>query len=190
MRKLALIVLAVLAIAGCSSSPKANFYRLDSGTASREGQPKSGYTVAVSAVTVPRAVDRPQIVIRTGADQVAIEESERWAEPVKDQIGRVIAAELSRMLDGAYVYAYAQADSVNADCKVLIDVQRFDSIPGVGATIDVLWTVRPAKGAPRTGHTQAYEGAHGKTYDALVAAHRVALAVVSREIADAVNTLR
>ena len=177
----------VLALAACGSSPKANFYSLDGGSVAQASAGQTIYTVALGPVAVPEAVDRPQIVTRSGANQVTINEFERWAEPVKVQIGRVVAANLAQMLGGAYVFAYPQSAHVEAAYSVLLDVQRFDSLPGESATVEVLWTVRPLKGALRTGRSVVREPLDATTYSALVAGHSRALAAVSRDIAEAIT---
>ncbi len=181
------LFLVAAALGGCGSSPKPNFYTLDADMVPKRTEVKAVYTVAIGPVTVPDLLDRPQIVTRTSTNQVAINEFERWAEPVRSQIGRVVAANLSQSLDGAYVYAYPQSATVDADYKLLIDVQRFDSMPADAVAVDVLWTLRPAKGAPRTGRSVVREPINGKGYHALVAAHSRALVTISSEIAQAVR---
>ncbi|MGH8757557.1 MAG: PqiC family protein, partial [Burkholderiales bacterium] len=139
-------MLAVAALAGCGSSPKANFYTLSSGAALERSEAKAQYTVAIGPVTVPDIIDRPQIVTRSGPNQVQISEMERWASPVKSEISRAIADNLMQQLDGAYVYVYPQIVSTSADYQVLLEVQRFDSKRGDAVTVEALWVVRPAQG--------------------------------------------
>ena len=184
-------VLATAALAACGSSPKANFYTLSSAAPPPPAPAATApYRIAIGAVTVPDAIDRPQIVTRTGTNQVTIDEFARWAEPLQGEIPRVIAANLSRDVPGALVSTYPQSAGMDADCKVLIEVQRFDSAPGDAATIEVLWTLRPAKGASSSGRSVTREATGGPGYDPLVAAHSRALASVSRDIAEAVRALR
>lgn len=183
-------VLAVLVLAGCGSSPKANFYTLSSAAPPPQAPAAVPYRIAIGMVAVPDLIDRPQIVTRTGANQVTIDEFARWAEPLKSEIPRVIAANLSRELSGALVFTYPQSATADADCKVLIEVQRFESAPGDAATVEVLWTLRPAKGESKSGRVLAREATGGPGYDELVAAHGRALAAVSRDIAAAVQALR
>jgi len=181
-------LLAIAALAGCGTSPKSNFYTLGPDAVPANADAKSSYTVAIGSVTVPDMLDRPQIVIRSGANQVVISDFERWAGTLKSEIARAIADNLTQMLGGAIVFAYPQGASVTADYKVLVDVQRFDSTLGDAATVEVLWHVRPAKGEPRTGRSAVRVATDGATsYDALVAAHNRALASVSRDIANAIS---
>ena len=180
-------LLAVLALCGCGTSPTTNFYTLGQAAAPTRNDTRASYNVAIGAVTLPQAVDRPQIVTRTGENQVAFDDFERWAGPLKDEIARAIAGNLTQLLEGASVFSYPQSARVEADYRVLVDVQRFDSVLGDASSIEVLWQVRPAKGESKNGRSTVREGAGGAGYDALVSAHSRALAAVSRDIANALR---
>jgi uncharacterized lipoprotein YmbA len=173
-------LLLALMLASCSSPPRERFYTLDGPEppAAAEGAP----SLAVGPVSIPELVDRPQIVVRTGTNQVNIVEQARWAEPLKSAIARVVAANLAVAL-GARVAGPRNAD---ADYRITLDVQRFES-GDEGALIDTAWTVVPRNGERRSGRSVAREKAQRKEYDALVAAHSAALAAISRDIAAAIR---
>jgi len=180
------VLLAAATLAGCSTPPKTNFYTLiPAASAPARADAKPPYSVAIGPVGVPESLDRPQMVIRTGANQVTIAEFERWAGPLKNEIALAIAGNLRPLLGGASVFAYPQG--LGADVSVSIDVQRFDSALGEAATVEVLWQVRRGKGSPRNGRSQVREATSGAGYDALVSAHGKALAAISGEIAAAIR---
>lgn len=183
------LLLAAAAMAACSSPPKTNFYTLSpAASAPARADAKVPYGVAIGAVGVPESLDRPQLVTRTGANQLTIAEFERWAGPLKNEIALAIAENLKPLLGGASVSTYPQGEG--ADVHVSVDVQRFDSVLGEAATVEVLWQVRTAKGAPKAGRSMIREAAGGAGYDALVAAHTRALAAASRDIAAAIRVAR
>lgn len=185
---LCVILLALLT--ACASSPQPRYYTLATPITAGEvtANSKAPYMVAVGPVTLPEIVDRPHLVVRSGANQVVIAEQHRWAEPLKSELPRVIAANLSRELGGAWVTDSRQGASVAADYRVLIDVQRFDSVLGEAVTVEALWVIRAsAGGEARRGRSLVREPVNGSGYDALVAAHNRALATVSHEIAEALR---
>ena len=102
-------------------------------------------SIAIDAVTIPELVDRPQFVLRTGATQVTIDEYARWADPLRSQISRVLAADLARAVPGALVSGFAQHSDSTEAYRVRVDVQSFESAPGEAAAMVVLWSVRPPK---------------------------------------------
>jgi hypothetical protein len=181
----------VLMLAGCGSSPKEHFYTLSAGAApesAASAQSAAAYSVAVGPVTVPDVVDRPQLVVRTGANQVVILEQQRWAEPLKSEIPRVLAENLAQLLGTRQVSAYPQSASGDSEYRVQVDIQRFESALGGPVMIDAIWTVRRGTGEPRKGQSLTRESAGGEGYEALVGAYSRALATMSRDIAVAIRS--
>lgn len=179
--------LAVLA-AGCGTSPASRFYTLRAlpGPAATS----SDLSLSVGPVSVPAMVDRPQIVVSAGENQVRLDEFNRWASPLQSNIARVVADNLSALLGTSRVTQFPQTSSGDADYRATIEVQAFESAPGEAATVDAVWAVRRVKdGKTTTGRTVARETVQERDYDALAAAHSRAVARVSRDIADAVRAL-
>ena len=176
-------VLAALA-AGCASTAPSRFYTLSA--ASGPAATSSMVSIAVGPVTVPAVVDRPQIVVNMGPNQVRLEEFNRWAAPLQNNIARVVADNLVVMLGTPRVTLL----SADADYRAVIEVQSFESMPGEAAVLDAVWTVRRSKdGKAETGRTTVRETVQEKGYDVLAAAHSRALARLSRDIAAAAAAL-
>ena len=188
----AAVLLTISSLTGCGSS-RETYYTLSAGAAvngAPSANSESTYSVAVGPITLPEVVDRPQFVLRAGPNEVTIVELHRWAGPLKSEIPRIIADNLAADLNVKRVAAYPQSAGDNADYRVLVDIQRFDSTMGESVTIDALWTVKRASGGTlRTGRSTARESGSGGTYEAVAAAHSRALATISREIAEAIRFL-
>jgi uncharacterized lipoprotein YmbA len=183
----AVAVSAVLAIlgAGCSSTPPARFYTLSS--TSTPAAASSELSVAVGPVAVPAAVDRPQIVVSLGPNRVWLDEFNRWAAPLQDDIARVVAENLAAMLGTPRV---AKTLSAGMAYRAVIEVQRFDSAPGDAATVDYVWTVTRARdGKTQTGRMSMREATTAPGYEGLAAAHSRAVTRLCRDIADAALAL-
>jgi uncharacterized lipoprotein YmbA len=119
-----------------------------------------------------------------------LEEFNRWAAPLQEDLSRVIAENLVAMLGTPRVTLFPQTLSADADYRVAIEVQRFESAPGQAATLDAVWIVRRAKdGKAQTGRTVVRETVQDAGYDALAAAHSRAAARLSQDIADAIRAL-
>jgi uncharacterized lipoprotein YmbA len=186
MRYLAVIACLLLAIASGCASPTSRFYTLSA--PSPTGGKASGPSVAVGPVALPTVVDRPQIVVQTGANEVRLDEFNRWASPLPEDITRVIAANLAQELATERVWPYGQSTQTTTDYQVRIDIQKFESTLGNGVVIEALWTVRRvADDTSRSGRSLVREATVGGDFDALVAAHSRALARVSGEIAVAIR---
>ena len=181
----ALVILA----SGCASTPESRFYTLSPLPATPAGAP-SALSVAVGPVTVPAVVDRPQIVVSMGPNRVFLDEFNRWASPLQSSIARVVADNLAAMLGTPRVALSSQAVGTDAEYRVAIAVQSFDSAPTEAAALDAVWTVsRPRDAKSRAGRTSVREPVTEKGYDALAAAHSRAVGRLSRDIAEGLREL-
>ena len=176
------IGLALLALAGCGSAEKQNFYTL---VPEATSVPAATGTVSVfvGPVTIPEDVDRLPMVVRTGPNQIEIRDADRWSEPLKSAIPRAIAEHLMRELGTSRVYSSRAGATQAVDYRVAVEVRRFESSLDTGATIDALWTVTPAKGAPKSGRSVISEAATSRDAAGIAAAHSRALVRVAKEIA-------
>ena len=88
------------------------------------------------------------------------------------------------------VSLFAESTSADAKYRAIVDVQRFDSMPGEAATLEAVWTVRRTKdGKVETGRTTVRESVQETSYDALAAGHSRAIARLSSDIANAMRSL-
>lgn len=180
------MVVAML-LGACSGTPvRESFYTLSSPAANAATPQSDKPAIFVGPVSVPEAVDRTQMVLRTGANEVEISEEYRWAEPLKNAIPRVVGETLSRELGTSRVLTSRSAAALPVDYRVAIEVQRFDSSVQEGATVDALWTITRADGTRRSGRTRVTEPAGGNAAS-LAAAHGRALDRVGRDIAAAIR---
>jgi uncharacterized lipoprotein YmbA len=117
------------------------------------------------------------MVVRTGPNQIRVDEFNLWASPLQSNISRVVAQNLVTLLGTPHVTLFPQTVSADARYRVAIEVQRFESAPGEAATLDAVWTVRRTKdGGTQTGRTSVREAVQENTYEALAAAHSRAVA--------------
>jgi uncharacterized lipoprotein YmbA len=175
-------------IAGCVSTPESRFFTLNA--TMNHAVESSSMSVVVGPVSVPAEVDRPQIVVSTGPNQVRVDDFNRWASPLQSNISRVVADNLVSILGTPRVTVFPQTLSANADYQAAVAVQSFGSALGEAATLDAVWTVRRIKdGQLQTGRTTVREPAPERGYDALAAAHSRAVARLSQDIAGALRAL-
>ena len=206
-------ILAIAMLAACAGSPPQRLYTLGNPSPAPMSPavrasaapalltvPFSG-VVRLTSVTIPEMVDRPQLVLRAGANQVVVLDNERWAESLKTGVARVLAADLSAQLGGATVLGRSDRSSRDAASivSVTIDISRLDASLQDGVRLDASWSVRVAAvdgaGAPAgnaagvasTGAVQVHEPAAGPGIAAAVAAHDRALAQVGAAVASDVR---
>ena len=152
--------------------------------------PSSELSVAVGPVTIPADVDRPQIVVTVSPNRLRLEEFDRWAAPLQNDIARAVAANLAAALGTPRVTLASQPVTPTVDYRAVIEVQRFESVLGEAATLDAVWAVSRTKdGKLQTGRTTVREATPDGSFDALAAAHSRAVGRLSQDLANAVREL-
>jgi len=187
-----LLLLAGMAVilAGCASAPS-RFYTLDA-TAKSDNTTPVSCAVLVGPVFIPATVERPQFVVTTTANEVQLDEFNRWAAPLNENIARVITLNLGRLL-GTPRAATAPMPNFGPAYQVTLRVERFDSVLGENGKpaqiqLKVQWAVRSPDGKNfYSGGSDASEQLKGDSRSAFAAAHSLALAKVSSDIAAAIR---
>ncbi len=136
-------MLALLAgiLAACSSPPS-KYYVLSAQPDPVRPVP-AGFartTVAIGAIMLPGALDRPQIARRIGPNQIDYAEYDRWAGPLDEMIRRVLAVDLRPRLPVGTVLI--DSDSVaSADLTIAIDIRSFDADKSGRVTLNTSWEI-------------------------------------------------
>ena len=190
MRRLFAVTLSCLflMLVGCGTTPNPRFYALTG--AAPPASSSSELSVAVGPVTIPASVDRPQIVVNVSPNRVRLEEFDRWAAPLQNDIARAVAANLVAALGTARVTLASQPVTAIADYRAVIEVQQFESALGQAATLDAVWSVIRTKDTKlQSGRTTVRESTSDGSFDALAAAHSRAVARLSQDLANALKEL-
>ena len=118
-------------------------------------------------------------------------EFDRWAGKIEEDIGRVIAENLTYLLSTDNVLSYPAMEAVDFDYNVKLDISRFDGSLGDQMELIVRWVIFDGEGKKIYGVkvTHIVEPVQGSSYADMVAAQSRALAVFSREMADAIKKL-
>ncbi len=141
-----LLALAIL-LAGCGSSPPSKFYVLTVDPAPPRAASASANTVALGRITLPGALDRPQIARRRGGNEIVFSEEERWAGPLDDMMRRVLADDLAARLPAGVMLVESSAKPPPG-ATIALDVSRFDADESGSVTVTARWEALGRNGAP------------------------------------------
>ena len=197
-----MIIVALLAVAGCGSTRPSNFYQLDEPAATRLSGLERGIAIGIGPVTLEPYLDRPQIVIRGAGHKLELSEFNRWAEPLNDSISRVIIVNLSNMLESTRVFKVPRRNKTIAlEFRIEIEFARFDGMLGGDALLVARWTLYGREeqavstkvsiiSEPSVEAPLAKELSVEESFEKLIAAQNRCLQKLSREIVDAINANR
>lgn len=182
-----LIVIAAL-LAGCSAkTPASHFYSLTplAAEGAAEQMAASGeLSLGIAPVSLPDHLARPQMVIRHG-NQLELSEYHRWAGSLEEGFSRVLAENLSRLLDSARVATYPWAGNFSPDYRLAVDLVQFDGSPEEGVSLVCRWSVMDTekKEVLVVEKSTLVQPVSGEGYSAFAAAHSLVLERLSRQIA-------
>jgi uncharacterized lipoprotein YmbA len=180
---------AVLAAAGCAGqTTPSRFYTLSPAAEGTAYRPSPSVTsVGVGPVRLPETLDRPQIVTRSGANQLEVSDFHRWGGDLREEVPGVIAENLTRLLSPVPVVVMPFAGMAAPSHRVVVDVRRFDGVPGESVVLIAGWSVVPAAGGAGEDlrRSRIEEPVRLPGIDGYVDAQSRALGALSREIAQA-----
>ena len=182
-----------LALAGClGSSRPSRFYTL-APLQIRNGQGGTppDATLAIGPVEIPESIDRPQIVTRTGANELVVAEFDRWGGSLDSEISGALVATVRDRLASQQIavapWRSAILSGVGPSYRAAVSVSRFDGIPGQSVVLQGRWELigqsSESLGVREATVTERIDGAG---YDALVAAMQRALVRFGQQVADSV----
>lgn len=178
--------LAVLA--GCSSSPPIQLYQLRAEPPASTPSAPAGTVWALGTVQLPDYLDRDAIVRPSGAASLQHSPSQRWAEPLRDVVPRLLAQDLAQLRGSAQVWRMPVPPGVQVDRQLRVEVQRLDArADGRQVVLQARWTLVDPSGKTKPSVYERrieLEASDGST-DALVSAHRSALWQLAQAIAAA-----
>ena len=137
---------ALFLLSACAGHPD-RFYILSTQPAGA-GQARTLPAVpAVLKVTLPSVVDRPEMVLSTSADDVMVQEHERWAAPLADLVTQTLARDLERRRSDLLVADSSVNRPGGSAVKINVDVVQLTVHRGREAGIEAHWRILD----PRTG---------------------------------------
>jgi hypothetical protein len=190
------LLLLIGVCGGCGESQPSRFYALSPvaqpGPAAAPSA-TSELSIGVGPVELPKYLDRLPIVSFATANRVDISEYDRWAEPLADNFLRVLAENLSIMLDTNRIDTYPFMSNAprSFDRQVLVDVSQFRRIPDNKVELRAAWrVVDPVRRRNLAGGSFAsVEPIADQGSEAVVAAMSRAVGTLSRDIAARVREL-
>jgi uncharacterized protein len=190
------VILAMMAIflSGCMSrSQTPRFYTLTpmqpDEVTSKRGSPAQNAVIGIGPVTLADYLDQPDMLTRTGDNQLKKAEYDRWAGSFKDDFINVLADNIGLLVPTQRIYLYPWRGSVPIGYQVAVEVVRCDGRLGDAAELVARWSVfkGPGKKLLKMNRSSIREPVTGADYSALVAAQSRAVAKLSQEIATVIQ---
>jgi hypothetical protein len=183
-----------LLVAGCGSSTPSRFYTLTSLKSAEPMQQPAGEKiktiVRIGPVDIPDYLDKPQIVTRTGRNELSIAEFDRWGGSLRNDISRVLIENLSSTLAAGHVTVVPWKQYAPGTYRVPLTITRLDVTPGGNLYLKAQFSIIDKDGKTVTAFRESSfsKPVNGTGYNVVVTAISDALADLSQEIAASVKS--
>jgi len=184
----------MLFVTGCSSilAPQpdpARFYLIApmAGDA-RTAAARNDLSIGVGPVNLPEYVQRQALVVRTSPTEVRPSDIDYWAEPLGQNVTRVLGENLGALVGTDRIFAFPSPGILKTDYQVVVTFLSFEQDSAHQGVLSARWEIRVPKSETVliTRVTSVTKPAAGAGMDGGVAALSAALADLSRDIAAAV----
>lgn len=184
--------IAALTIVGCTRSAPTQFYVLNqmAGAPLSSQAHSSPRTLGIGPVRIPKYLDQPQIVTREDFNQLHLDETHRWAEPLDDNISRVLGDNLLRLAPGSRLVNYPWRGNTKVDYQIKVDIRRFEMDAANNCVLSANWSIVQGKTKKVLQSHQSFYKIHTdrqQSYEQIANLMSRNLMRLSRDIAKVLN---
>ena len=185
--KLALSLIAALILAaGCAGGgTPVVYYTLQSSTLAPAMAASKAAEIGVGPVMLPDYLDRNALVTRISPNQLSIHQGHQWAGSLRDEVLRVVSANLRSACPGVTVLPHPWSGSDPPMVRLRLSILSFEGYTGGAVDLKVSWYVEDKRTdqAPLRRETHIRRSVKGDDLEGYAAAMGQALAGLSREMA-------
>jgi hypothetical protein len=185
MRRRSIVLLLGLALTACGSSPKTQFYTLDTEPGAPQMQPAHlKGPVTVGHVELPATLDRLWMVRRGPGNAIEISDVDRWAAPLDELMRNALIRDLRSRLSPAAVLA--PGDTVPEGARTIaVNVLRFMADESGRVVLDADWSIQHGNRRGAAQHAEIAIAGSGDSGGAVATAMSQAVGQLADRIATA-----
>ncbi len=150
----AIALLAVAVAAGCAGpQPLAVHYFGLSPLPASASAPAAGprtaqapLLIVIQDVRLPQYLDRPQIVARTTGNSLFWSDERRWSEPLREELRRLLAVNLGRLMPEASVVSAPHAVGDRPALRLEVEIRNFELGGDGRVVLDAQWWAAGTRG--------------------------------------------
>lgn len=181
-----------LMLAACSGTPPPQFYTLDAQLQPSIANISAGQklrVIGVGPIALPALLNRKAIVTRGAQQSIQVSETQQWAEPLLDNITRVVAHNLAILHPQYMLHSYPWTAFGTVDTRIVMEITRFDAEMGKSVYFDAVWSIKDEQQDKvlKQGHSQWQKTLHTQDTAEMVMQMNAILAAFSQELSQALD---
>ncbi len=174
----------IVYLTGCGGSRPSNFYILTSTVQQPEELRADSLRIGVGTIRFPEYLNRPQIITHTTDNELNLAEFNRWAEPLQENLSRVLAENLGSLLgtDQVYVLPWQSADQLHY--RLNTEIRKFELTDDSEILLIAVWQLLDGTSGQELAHhrSEIHQSTDGPGYDAIARSMSQAVEILSRDI--------
>lgn len=186
------LIAALILVAGCAGGgTPVVYYTLQSSTLAPALAVSKAAKIGVGPVILPDYLDRSALVTRISPNQLNIHQGHHWAGSLRDEILRVVSANLKSACPGVTVLPHPWSGSDPPTVRFRLSILSFEGRPEGEVDLKVAWYVEAMQSgqAPLRRETHVRRSVKGDDLEAYTAAMGQALGSLAQEMANDVAAL-
>ncbi|MES2995519.1 MAG: PqiC family protein [Verrucomicrobiota bacterium] len=146
---------------------------------------RAGVGIGVGPVNLAEYIDRPNLVVAEGPNQLGVADDHRWAGDLSGNIARVVSTNLGRKFGTGNVHSYPWSRDDGIRWQITLDIRQLHGGADGHALIEAGWRVfaLPGRRIISSGTFVDREPLENDGYPALVAAESRLISRLSETIA-------
>ncbi len=188
MSRWIVVVLMGVILQGCvgGTSPPVRFYVINPQTEAADKDETGTLEINIASLTLPEYLDRPQLVVRSGAHRLQMSEGHQWGGNLRKNLQRTLSINLSRQL-GTPNVSFALSHKVCASClRLELDILQFERMEDGRVSLIAQWRLSRAKNRElliaRIDELRSQSPIEGKNKEMIVAEMGALFAQLSRTV--------
>ena len=145
MKQFAIVILLLLC-ASCiqigGEPARINYYLLQSFQEEQHPYSSDTLTIDIKLIGFPQYLDRNQIVTHGQDSRIRVATSENWAEPLRDNLLRILRKDMSLLLPKAHITLSPWEESQHNALKIDLLINDFSGRLAKETIVDINWTIR------------------------------------------------
>lgn len=145
---LCIMICSLFVLSACisGSSPAIKFYVLNPTSEAVNTNNRSNQLhVEIKTVRLPQYLERPQIVTRSGTNQILLSETSQWGGNLRKNMTRTLAINLSHMLATPNIAITPYRGVAQPDFRVEVEVIKFEKGSDNMVYLHAQWRVSASK---------------------------------------------
>lgn len=125
--KASFVIVLALYLAACGRSRESQFYVLNPVPPQKiQTRAYQNLRIGIDKVSIPGYAQRSQLTFLCSRHRLNIDEYHQWAEPLNDNVMRVISTNLSTLLSGAVVEASPWDSKFSPEYHVQVSISQYE----------------------------------------------------------------